>query len=147
MQHLKPRASARLPLAALAVALALSSQAPGQDDPGQADPAQDDPGYLADLAELSMEDLFEIEIGSVYGASRHVQEVSEAPSSVTVLTRDDIRKFGYRTLGELLQSTRGLYVTHDRLLPRRRAGLRLVEGWDAGRMRSRSATRRSKVSA
>ena len=56
----------------------------------------------------------EIEIGTVYGASKYEQKVSEAPSSVTVITADEIRKYGYRTLAELLRSVPGFYVNYDR---------------------------------
>lgn len=50
----------------------------------------------------------------VYSASKHVQDVRDAPSSVTVITSDEIQKYGYRTLADLLQTVRGLYVTYDR---------------------------------
>lgn len=57
--------------------------------------------------------LFE-ELDIVVGASKHEQKVAEAPSAVTIITGDDIRKFGYRTLGDLLRSVRGFFVTYDR---------------------------------
>lgn len=67
-----------------------------------------------DLTELSLEELSQIKIDEVQGASRYVQKIKDAPASVSVLTSDDIRKFGYRTLAEALRSIRGLYVTCDR---------------------------------
>lgn len=69
-----------------------------------------DPG----LAEQSLEELMSIKIGSVTSASRHEQPVTEAPSSVTVVTAQDIATFGWRTLGEALRSVRGFYTTYDR---------------------------------
>jgi iron complex outermembrane receptor protein len=66
------------------------------------------------LAEKSLEELMTIEVATVYGASRHEQKVSDAPSSVTIISRDDIRMFGYRTLAEALSGVRGFYVTYDR---------------------------------
>jgi outer membrane receptor protein involved in Fe transport len=54
------------------------------------------------------------EIPSVYGASKYEQKVTEAPSSVSIVTADEIKKFGYRTLGDILRSVRGFYVTYDR---------------------------------
>lgn len=54
------------------------------------------------------------DIPVVYGASKYEQKVSDAPSSVSIVTAADIQKYGYRTLADLLRSVRGLYVTNDR---------------------------------
>ena len=51
---------------------------------------------------------------TVYGASKREQRATEAPSSVTVIRADEIRKYGYRTLAELLRSVPGFYVNYDR---------------------------------
>jgi outer membrane receptor for ferrienterochelin and colicins len=64
-----------------------------------------------DLSEASLEELSNIQI---YSASKHLQSASEAPASVTVVTADDIQKYGYRTLADILQSVRGFYITNDR---------------------------------
>jgi iron complex outermembrane receptor protein len=66
------------------------------------------------LRGLSLEELMEIEVQTVVSASRYRQKVSEAPSSVTIITAEDIRKFGYRTLADILRSVRGFYTTYDR---------------------------------
>ena len=50
----------------------------------------------------------------MYGASKYEQKVTEAPSAVTLVTADEIRKYGYRTLTDILQSVPGFYVTYDR---------------------------------
>lgn len=64
-----------------------------------------------DLGEASLEELANI---TVYTASRHTQKVTDAPSSVTVITRDEIEKYGYRTLADILRSVRGFDITYDR---------------------------------
>ncbi|MEW6071529.1 MAG: TonB-dependent receptor [Planctomycetota bacterium] len=69
---------------------------------------------LADLTELSIEELLEHEVEIVYGASRHRQQIREAPSSVTILIGEDFRTFGWRTLAEALESAAGLYASDDR---------------------------------
>jgi outer membrane receptor for ferrienterochelin and colicins len=64
-----------------------------------------------DLSQASLEELSNIQ---VYSASKHMQSASEAPASVTVVTADEIQKYGYRNLGDILRSAPGFYVTYDR---------------------------------
>lgn len=73
-----------------------------------------DPGEGRDFASLSLEELGSIKVPVVYGASKHEQSLSEAPSSVSIVTRDEIQKFGYRTLAEILSGVRGIYTSSDR---------------------------------
>ncbi len=56
----------------------------------------------------------QVQVEPVFGATKRVQPVTEAPSSVTIVTADDIARFGYRTLADILRGVRGLYVTDDR---------------------------------
>lgn len=67
-----------------------------------------------DLTTLSIEELMDIEVETVSGASRYEQPVTEAPASVTIVTSDEIRMFGYRTLADILRSVPGFSVTNDR---------------------------------
>ena len=64
-----------------------------------------------DLSDVSLEELGNIQ---VYSASKHMQSASEAPASVTVVTADEIQKYGYRNLADVLRSVPGFYVTYDR---------------------------------
>ena len=61
---------------------------------------------------MSLQDLLEVEVVST--ASKFPQEVREAPASITVITADDIRRYGHRTLADVLRSVRGFYTTYDR---------------------------------
>jgi iron complex outermembrane receptor protein len=65
----------------------------------------------SDLTELNIEELMNV---TVYGASKFDQKLSEAPSSVNIVTADEIKKYGYRTLADVLKSERGFYITSDR---------------------------------
>ena len=65
----------------------------------------------ADLAELPLDALLDM---PVTGASRFVQRRSQAASAVTVVTREEIRAFGYRTLSDALRGVRGVTVATDR---------------------------------
>ncbi len=67
-----------------------------------------------DLSELSLEALIEIEVPKVYGASKFEQKTTEAPSSISLLSSDEIKRYGYRTLGDVLQSLQGFHVSYDR---------------------------------
>src|SRR5689334_836875 len=53
------------------------------------------------------------DVTRVSGASRYEQDTREAPASVTIITAEDIRRFGYRTLAEALQNVRGMIVNDD----------------------------------
>ena len=56
-----------------------------------------------DLTQLSLEQLVNVK---VYSACKFTQKASEAPSAVTVITRADIKAYGYRTLADVPRSIR-----------------------------------------
>ncbi|MFC1572515.1 TonB-dependent receptor plug domain-containing protein [Candidatus Eisenbacteria bacterium] len=57
--------------------------------------------------------LFE-DIPSVYAASKYSQDVEHAPSAVSIVTAEEIRTYGYRTLGDALAGLGGVFTTYDR---------------------------------
>jgi len=60
---------------------------------------------------MSLEDLMQV---SVVGASKYAQKQSEIAAAVTVITHDEIKAFGWRTLDQALLSLPGVYTTYDR---------------------------------
>jgi outer membrane receptor for ferrienterochelin and colicins len=62
--------------------------------------------------DLSIEELLDIQ---VEGAALHAQSLKDAPASVTIITQDDIRRFGYHTLAEALSDARGFFTTYDHI--------------------------------
>src|SRR5437868_6979886 len=64
-----------------------------------------------DLSQASLEELMNVK---VYSASKHLENSQSAPALVTVVTADEIQKYGYRTLADVLRSVGALYVTYDR---------------------------------
>ncbi len=64
-----------------------------------------------DLTMLSLEQLLEVKVVS---ASKYEQKQSEVAAAVSIITRDEIRTFGWRTLAEALASLPGVHTTYDR---------------------------------
>lgn len=67
-----------------------------------------------ELAELSVEELLEVSVDVVTSASKHEQLVSRAPAAVTVITAEEIRDLGHRTLADVLEGVRGFFTVDDR---------------------------------
>jgi len=65
-------------------------------------------------ADLSLDSLLNTRIST---ASKYSQTTAEAPASVTILTSDEIKQFGYRNLLEALESVPGFYGSNDRNYP------------------------------
>jgi len=64
-----------------------------------------------DLNALPLEQLLNLDVVT---ASKIPQKISEAPSIVSVITAEDIRQRGYRTLTDILQSVPGMTISYDR---------------------------------
>lgn len=102
--------AARRSLLLLAAMLFVNVGAKGDEVPGTARTG----GQSSNLMALSLEQLLEVEVDKVYGASKYEQKTSLAPSSVSLVTRDEIQKHGYRTLADVMRSVNGVYVSDDR---------------------------------
>jgi len=74
--------------------------------------AESSDGSDRDLTQLDLQQLMNLDVET---ASRFPQKRSEAPSAVTVISSADIKAYGYRTLADILNSIRGLYVRYDTL--------------------------------
>lgn len=99
MIHRKPASLSRRPrcLPGTLLALALAAACPA---------------YAGrDLTTLSLEQLMGL---TVVGASKYAQKQTEVAAAVSIITRDDIRTFGWRTLDEALASLPGVHTTYNR---------------------------------
>lgn len=67
-------------------------------------------GTARDLSDTPFEQLVQQEI---VPASRLAQQISDSPSAVAIVTADDIRAYGYRTIADVINGMRGLYTTYD----------------------------------
>ena len=65
----------------------------------------------ADLTSLSLESLMQL---TVVGASKYEQKQSQVAAAVSVITRGEIKSFGWRTLADALASLPGVHTTYDR---------------------------------
>lgn len=74
---------------------------------------------------LDLNELLELDI-QVVSASKVATSLNEAPSIVTVISSEDITRWGYRTVAEALERVLGFYVVDDHVTPN--AAVRGVSG-------------------
>jgi len=64
----------------------------------------------ADMLDLSIEELLDLDVTT---ASKKTETLTDAPAFSHVITREQILRYGYRTVGEALSSVLGFYPTTD----------------------------------
>jgi iron complex outermembrane receptor protein len=74
-------------------------------------PAEASSEDIRSLANLSLEELLDIEVSAI---SRFSQRVRNTSALVTVVKREEIRNFGYETFADLAAALPGLQSTYDR---------------------------------
>lgn len=85
--------------AVLFLALSATSFAQQPTSPPSSDPS------IADLMSMDLDSLKNVDVTT---ASRFAEKISDAPSIMSVVTSDELRRFGGLTLGEILQRVPGL---------------------------------------
>lgn len=78
---------------------------------GYSQDAAPDTAAAADLTEMSLEDLMDVEIVSV---SKKTETVRDTPSNITVITEQQIKEWGSRNLKDVLARVAGFVVVADR---------------------------------
>ncbi len=76
--------------------------------------AQDTKLTTKELLTLDFKNLMNIKIDKVYSASKNLQLITEAPSLVTIITKEDIKRYQFQTISDALKSQSGFYYTNDR---------------------------------
>jgi outer membrane receptor protein involved in Fe transport len=68
-----------------------------------------------EVKDLSVDELAGIKVKTITGLSRFKEATSKAPSSITIISRNEIRRLGFNTIAEILDSLRSFYVSKDRI--------------------------------
>jgi iron complex outermembrane receptor protein len=66
---------------------------------------------VVDVTQMSLEQLLEV---TIIGASKYEQRQDAVAAAVSVITRNEIKAFGWRTMSEVLASLPGIHTTYDR---------------------------------
>ncbi|HEV8551665.1 MAG TPA: TonB-dependent receptor, partial [Polyangiaceae bacterium] len=66
------------------------------------------------MGDLDLVKLLNVQVST---ATKTAESVDDAPAVITVVTRADIKRWGYQTVAEVLTHTVGFYLTDDHILP------------------------------
>jgi len=77
------------------------------------------------VADVSVYGATSTEEEVVVGAAKREQSLGTVASAVTVITGDQLRRFGYRSMAEALRGVAGIYIVDDRMVER--VGIRGVQ--------------------
>ncbi|WP_257458627.1 TonB-dependent receptor [Archangium lipolyticum] len=90
------------------------------------DPAPEEHSEPEWTQSLSLEELLQVELSA---PSKRLQKAREAPGVASVVTREQLQRFGWTTLEDILISQPGFFASHD--YERNTVGARgLWEGWN-----------------
>src|SRR5215468_4553509 len=64
--------------------------------------------------DLDLVKLLNVEVST---ATKTAETLDDAPAVITVVTRDDIERWGYTSLADVLTHTVGFYLQDDHILP------------------------------
>src|SRR4030067_643755 len=56
------------------------------------------------------------EVETVESVSKYAQSLKDVPADVTIITSDEIEKYGYRDISDILNAVPGFYMTYDRTM-------------------------------
>jgi outer membrane receptor for ferrienterochelin and colicins len=105
-------------LASLGPSVALAA-----DDEPKEEPKGTSEGEGESVSDLDLVKLLNVEVST---ASKTSESVEDAPAVITVVTREQIRRWGYQSVAEVLSHTVGFYLIDDDVLPN--ASVRGVSG-------------------
>ncbi|MFZ5896904.1 MAG: TonB-dependent receptor plug domain-containing protein [Myxococcota bacterium] len=66
------------------------------------------------IEDVDLVKLLNVEVST---ATKTAESLEEAPAVIRVVTREDIRRWGYQSVADVLKHTLGFYLTDDHILP------------------------------
>src|SRR5690349_1543296 len=72
---------------------------------------------LPATADIGTEEMFFADIPNVMTASKRAEKIEEAPGIISVITSDDIKRFGAVSLVDVLDRATGIYMFGSALYP------------------------------